>query len=122
MGNDARHLLLLHQQGLCQLSVDVIKDKPLPPEVVNPGAQHLIVTLADGCLTCFITQCVCATQSVSSPIPGCRCVACDCNVYATAVKLLPDCVTWTRCTCGTSSPVGSPVCGSASESAITARS
>lgn len=52
MGNDACHLLLLHQQGLCQLPVDVIKDKPLPPEVINAGAQHLIVTSGYCCVTC----------------------------------------------------------------------
>lgn len=74
VGNDSRHLLLLHQQGLCQLPVDVIKDKPLPPKVVNAGAQHLIVTCCYGCAS--YQHGVCAVRHVSNLIPGC--VACGC--------------------------------------------
>ena len=38
VGNDAGHLLLLHQQGLSQLPVDVIEDQPLSSQVVDAGA------------------------------------------------------------------------------------
>ena len=45
VSNHARHFLLLHQQRLGELPVDVIKDKPLPPQIVNASAQHLVARL-----------------------------------------------------------------------------
>ena len=65
MGNDSRHLLLLHQQGLCQLPVDVIKDKPFSPKVVNPGAQHLTIDMLLW-LRFMSTRSVCSTMCIQT--------------------------------------------------------